>query len=499
MFTPKKSVVLQAQDVQEPQPTYLWFDYETSGPHPGWDRPTQVAMIRTTMDFQMVGQEESFKIQLPEDVLPHPRAMALTQMTPQQLQQEGISEAEAARRLYAHFTEPHTCLVGYNSHQFDDEVTRHVFYRNFKPTYEHEWKNGNSRWDLFGVVRMFYALAPQTLSWVFDEAGTPKFGLEGLALANGFRTGQAHEALSDVRALMALAQTLQSRQPDLFSSLFELRHKKAIEQLVAQSLKEGFPLLYASSFNPASSGGVSMILPLGMHPTRPNLLMAVDLHDDPQMTLTCTEESLFERLTTPLEEGQSKLAIRLIPINRLPTLLHGRWIKDINIQRLGWDLVGIQQHARQWMAQRAWQATFSGVMKRVAQWQDGQPQDRLDSELSLYQGFFSKSDEYKTRLASQDIAFTQTHDFEDDRLNCLWFRYRARHFPHTLGSTEQEKWRCHTRTWLNHPPKPGLNLAQYHQAIDALEDAPDGLKSALRAWAAELAQKVGLKKDELPN
>ena len=29
------------------------------------------------------------------------------------------------------FTQPDTCILGYNSIRFDDEVTRNIFYRNF--------------------------------------------------------------------------------------------------------------------------------------------------------------------------------------------------------------------------------------------------------------------------------------------------------------------------------------------------------------------------------
>ena len=49
---------------------------------------------------------------------------------------------------------PGTCALGYNSLRFDDEVTRHLLYRNFYDPYAREWQNGNSRWDLWaGTVR----------------------------------------------------------------------------------------------------------------------------------------------------------------------------------------------------------------------------------------------------------------------------------------------------------------------------------------------------------
>jgi exodeoxyribonuclease-1 len=41
--------------------------------------------------------------------------------------------------------------VGYNSIRFDDEVTRHLFWRNLIDPYAREWQNGCGRWDLLDV------------------------------------------------------------------------------------------------------------------------------------------------------------------------------------------------------------------------------------------------------------------------------------------------------------------------------------------------------------
>ncbi len=43
--------------------------------------------------------------------------------------------------------------VGYNSIRFDDEVTRHLFWRNLIDPYAREWQNECGRWDILDVVR----------------------------------------------------------------------------------------------------------------------------------------------------------------------------------------------------------------------------------------------------------------------------------------------------------------------------------------------------------
>ncbi len=54
----------------------------------------------------------------------------------------------------------------------------------------------------------------------------PSFKLEHLAEANGTRAGAAHEALSDVRALIGLARKLRQAQPQLWDYALRLRDKR---------------------------------------------------------------------------------------------------------------------------------------------------------------------------------------------------------------------------------------------------------------------------------
>ncbi len=115
-------------------------------------------------------------------------------------------------------SEPGTCVAGYNSLRFDDEVSRHLFYRNLLDPYAREWQNVNSRWDLIDVVRAFYALRPEGIEWPLREDGAPSFKLEHLTAANGIAHEGAHDAVADVRPTIALARLLKARNPKLFDS-----------------------------------------------------------------------------------------------------------------------------------------------------------------------------------------------------------------------------------------------------------------------------------------
>ncbi|MEO6690022.1 MAG: exodeoxyribonuclease I, partial [Dokdonella sp.] len=186
--------------------TLLWHDYETTGADPRRDRPAQFAAIRTTLELEPVGEPMSIFCKPAADVLPHPEACLITGITPQQMQRDGVIEAEFAALVNEAMAEPGTCNVGYNSLRFDDEFTRHLLYRNFHDPYEREWKDGNSRWDLIDLARMCYALRPDGIEWPRRDDGSASFRLEHLARANHIAQARAHDAVSDVEALIGLAR-----------------------------------------------------------------------------------------------------------------------------------------------------------------------------------------------------------------------------------------------------------------------------------------------------
>ena len=197
--------------------TFLWHDYETFGANPRLDRPSQFGAIRTDENFNQIGEAEMFYCSPADDFLPHPMAVLITGITPQEARTNGLAETDFAGAINDLMSRPNTCVVGYNSLRFDDEVTRHMFYRNFIDPYAREWQNGNSRWDLIDVVRAIYALRPEGINWPSKEDGTPSFKLEDLTAANGIAHGEAaHDALADVRATLELAKLLKKAQPRLF-------------------------------------------------------------------------------------------------------------------------------------------------------------------------------------------------------------------------------------------------------------------------------------------
>ena len=44
---------------------------------------------------------------------------------------KGLSELKFAANILAEFSQPNTCVMGYNNIRYDDEMTRYTFYQYF--------------------------------------------------------------------------------------------------------------------------------------------------------------------------------------------------------------------------------------------------------------------------------------------------------------------------------------------------------------------------------
>ncbi len=110
----------------------FWYDYETTGINPRSDRPLQVAGIRTDLELN---QARPTCQHLPpaQRRYPclHPAACAITGITPANLAEKGLAEADFMTRVHAELAAPGLCGAGYNTLRFDDEMTRYSLYRNF--------------------------------------------------------------------------------------------------------------------------------------------------------------------------------------------------------------------------------------------------------------------------------------------------------------------------------------------------------------------------------
>ena len=440
--------------------TLYWHDYETWGEQPARDRPSQFAGLRTDWDLNPLGEPLMLYCQPPPDCLPKPEACLVTGLSPQKAQREGVPERDFMATIIAELGRPNTCGLGYNSIRFDDEVTRYALYRNFYDPYEREWRNGNSRWDIIDLVRMTRALRPEGIVWPDYESGRPCFRLEQLSKANGLDHESAHDALSDVRATIALARLIKQKQPKLYDYAFQLRDKRFVRGLI--DIDGHKPLLHISSMYPSERGNAALVLPLAQHPNNNNSVLVFDLFESPETLLSATAEQLRERLFTPgdaLTEGQRRPALKEVHLNKSPMLAPAKTLDDATAERLGLNKQQAQKHWRR-LAQLSLDEQRQLRAKLAAIYAAPGFKPSSDPEQQLYQGFLSDQDREllpRVRQASAQTLATTDFGFKDSRLPELLFRYRARNFPESLSPEERAHWRrfCYRRLT---DPEAGASL-----------------------------------------
>ena len=471
--------------------TFLWHDYETFGANPRYDRPAQFAAIRTDLELNEIGEPLMCYCQPAPDYLPSPESCLITGITPQQCLELGLPEDAFARQIEAAFTQPGTVGVGYNTIRFDDEVTRFLFWRNLIDPYAREWQNDCGRWDLLDVVRMVYALRPEGIQWPTKEDGSPSFKLEDLARANGLLHDQAHDALSDVRATIALARLIRERQPKLFEFAFGLRKKDKVlhEMGLPAEQFDARPFLHVSGMIPPQRGCIAVMWPLAQHPTNKNEVICWDLNADPAELASLDADTLRLRMFTKaaeLPEGVTRLPIKGIHINKSPMVV--RNLKTLTPEmeaRWGIDMDTCLAHAATARALPDMSALWKQVYSRL---EGHGPQD-VDQD--LYNGFVGPADRRRLTqlraLKPQELAVDRT-GFDDARLAELVFRWRARNWPDSLSEQDTARWQQRCAAALIDGQGGARTAAQMFAQIDDLSETLEDERSedilgALYDWA----------------
>lgn len=449
--------------------TFYWHDYETFGRWPRRDRPSQFAGIRTDADLNEIGAPTMHYCQPAPDYLPDPESCLLTGILPQTCLARGLPEHAFAAAIEAQLAEPGTVGVGYNSIRFDDEVTRHLFWRCLMDPYAREWRNDCGRWDLLDVVRVTWALRPDGIEWPRHDDGRPSFKLEHLARANGLLHEAAHDALSDVRATIALARLIRSRQPRLWDFCLRLRRRDE----VIREIGTARPFLHVSGMYGTERGGLAVVWPLGVHPTNRNEIIVWDLAHDPAELFALDAESIRARLfvrTEQLPQGTTRLPIKTIHVNKSPIVIGN--VKTLDLARAahwGLDIERAMRHAEaaalqgETLASR-WPAVFERPPNP----------EPTDVDEDLYGGLIADEDRRTLQrligLGPAELA-NRRPAFTDKRLDELLFRYRARNFPATLSDVERQQWLGHCADRLHTGTGGSLTLTAFFERIDQLGEA----------------------------
>ena len=419
--------------------TFFFYDLETSGLSARQDRIMQFAGQRADMSLQPIGEPYNVLIRLNDDTLPNPEALMVTGITPQKTVEEGYSEVEFARLLMDQVFTPGTIAVGFNNVRFDDEFIRHLLWRNFYDPYEWAWKDGRSRWDLLDVVRMTRALRPEGIKWPVDDVGEPTNRLELITKVNNISHDQAHDALSDVTALIAVAKLIKDVQPQLFAYLLKMRGKSAVQRLV--NLEERIPFVYTSGRYDKEWNKTSVVLPIAS--VTGGAVLVYDLRYSPIEFVDLSEDALIDRLFATWEQRQAndfvKLPVKTLQYNRCPAVAPLGVLEQAD----GWEKIGLTSQIIEENRKALYRhPEFITRLRDVFNKKRDFP-SATDPESRLYDGFLNDQDrryvEAVRNATERELAGFQP-EFKDERLSELLLHYKARNYPKTLSVSEQAAW-----------------------------------------------------------
>lgn len=445
--------------------TFFFYDLETSGLSARDDRIMQFAGIRTDMDLNPIGEPYNVLVRLNDDTLPTPDALMVTGISPQKTVEEGYTEAQFCKILMDEVFIEDTIAVGFNNIRFDDEFIRHLFWRNFYDPYAWSWRDGRSRWDMLDVVRITRALRPEGISWPVDKDGKATNRLELLTKENGISHESAHDALSDVEALIDVTRLIKSNQPQLYSYLLEMRDKKKVQQLV--NLDDKKPFVYTSGRYDNEHAKTTVAFPLTAG--KNGNVIVYDLRYDPTLFIDLSPDELAKKFYASWEERKDptfqKLPVKELQYNRAPAVAPLGVLEQHN----GWealhiDVQTVERHKQMLLASPHFAENVRSLFENRSEFKKSP-----DPEAQLYDGFLQDRDNLRVetvRNADEQTLADYHPDFVDERLPPLLLHYKARNYPKTLSEAETPEWEIWRARRLN------AQLPSFMSALERLSKNP---------------------------
>lgn len=434
------------------KPTFFFYDLETSGLSPKNDRIMQFAGQRTDLKLRPIAEPENFLIKMATDILPSPEAIMVTKITPLKTLSDGLTEDEAVKHLLNNVFTPGTIAVGFNNIRFDDEFLRYLFWRNYQDPYAWASFDERGRWDLLDIIRLVRAIRQEGINWPVDEDGQPVNKLELLTKANNLEHTKAHDALSDVEGLIAIARMIQQKQPKMWDYLLSMRQKKAVEQLV--NLQNPQPFVYASGRYSKDHNATTVAFPIAVSERD---LLVYDLRYDPIALLKKSAEELLAEMTPdydlPVEDRPpTRLYVKTLRTNRCPAVAPLGVVNSDQVwQNIDLDLATVKQNLAKLKQHPELVNKFEQAMELKREQLKSHLEEQAKStllpelaETKLYDGFVNhlgdKSMMQEIRDASPARLATLNPEFKDQRLNDLWLGYKARSFEKQLTDSEHQAW-----------------------------------------------------------
>jgi exodeoxyribonuclease-1 len=331
---------------------------------------------------------------------------------------------------------------------------------------------------------MTRALRPEGIEWPVDSDGKAVNKLEPIAKVNHISHENAHDALSDVNALIDVTRLIRSKQPQLFEYLLKLRDKKEVQKLINLDDKE--PFVYTSGRFDGQYAKTTVAFPIA--PAQNNNVLVYDLRDDPTQFMSLSEDELAAKVFAPWEErsqeGFVRLPVKVLQYNRCPAVAPlGVLEAGEGWKRIGLDLETLEAHKKVLLSRPDFAERLRSVFERTREYAASS-----DPEAQLYDGFLADRDRLRVeavRVANERELVDMHPDFSDERLPALLLHYKARNFPKSLSEDEVGQWEA----WR--AQRIGDALPRYLAALEKISSTTNDnekqfLVQELQLWAESI-------------
>jgi exodeoxyribonuclease-1 len=438
---------------------FILYDVETSGLNKRFDQILQFAAVRTDAELVETHRFETQSRLMPH-VVPSPKALHVTGIT--------LDEANGTARP-SHYSMvcaiaktlaswcPATFL-GFNSIRFDEEFLRQAFYQCLHPVFLTN-TNGNARADVLNLMRAATTLHPTVIHPGVEIDGRLNHRLSALAAANGIAQGKAHDAESDVDAMLGLCRLVRDGAPGLWSAFLRFSSKASVVDLV----RDEDAFAYFDFFG--SPRVMHFLTRIGVSPNDVNTHYCLDLECDIDSLRKLDDAALVERMR------QEPRPIRRLKVNGSP-LIYPLW--DIDTDRF-LDLTE-DELSRRASSVRA-DEEFTGALTRAASSIDPVYATSEHVELQIYGGiFFSDADRELCRQfhnSPWEARQAFIRSFEDQRLKRLARRLIYLESSHLFEESERrtiaENIAARRRGEGNHTFPPWTTIGSALSELDTLE------------------------------
>lgn len=279
---------------------YIVYDTETSGLNTTFDQIFQFAAV---LADEHLNEIDSFVVRcrrLPH-IVPSPAALLVTGLRPVDLEQAELSFHRMmlkVNRQLIEWSDGGAVFLGYNSMRFDERLLRQALYQNLLPVYLTN-TNRNVRADVMRMVQACAVHHPNMIAIPTNEVGSATFKLGAVAATNDIVLDNAHNALADARATLAIARLLRERIPDAWTWMLRMASKQGVQTALRSHVLCLTDWYFGSPYS-------FMVTPAGSITSASSELAMFDLAHDPATYLNLPHQTLSGYIT-----GETKVLRRL--------------------------------------------------------------------------------------------------------------------------------------------------------------------------------------------